>query len=174
MEKKVEVIIDEDGKRIVKIDSIRFTGKRNVDWEAVRLYLNEFVGEMYTIVSSGDIVYLGKDLPDEYTGSKDTYSLRGTLAKAKANAAQGLGTMIEIATDGEHTLNLKEKHRIDAANGWYKYTTRFALPVYGEDGSVERYNVFRGFVIIRHDQDGKRYLYDVIKIKKETSNPPGC
>ena len=112
--------------------------------------------------------------PDEYTGSEDTYSLKGTLAKAKANAAQGLGAMIEIATDGEHTPNRKEKHNIDAANGWYKYTTRFALPVYGQDGNIERYNVFRGFMIIRYDQDGKKYLYDVIKIKKETSNPPSC
>lgn len=96
------------------------------------------------------------------------------MAKAKANAAQGLGAMIEIATDGEHTSNRKEKHNIDAANGWYKYTTRFALPVYGQDGNIERYNVFRGFMIIRYDRDGKKYLYDVIKIKKETSNPPSC
>lgn len=29
-------------------------------------------------------------------------------------------------------------------------------------------------MIIRHDQNGKKYLYDVIKIKKETSNPPSC
>lgn len=170
----INVITDEDGKKIVKIKCVRFKGKRNVDWEDVRRYLNEFVGENYTIASSGDAVYLGKDLPDEYTGSKDTYRLRGALAKAKANAAQGLGEMIECATDGEHTSNRKEKHYIDAANGWYKYTTRFALPAYGKDGDVERYNVFRAFLIIRHDQDGKKYLYDVIKIKKETSNPPSC
>lgn len=29
-------------------------------------------------------------------------------------------------------------------------------------------------MIIRHDLDGKKYLYDVINVKKETSNPPGC
>ncbi len=68
----------------------------------------------------------------------------------------------------------KSLKQIDAANGWYKYTTRFALPVYGQDGNIERYNVFRGFMIIRYDQDGNKYLYDVIKIKKETSNPPSC
>ena len=96
------------------------------------------------------------------------------MAKAKANASQGLGKMLEIAVDGEHTDNKKDKHAIDAANGWYRYTTRFALPVYGQDGKVERYNVFQGYMIIRHDKDGKKYLYDVIKIKKETSNPPGC
>lgn len=174
MEEKVKIIADNDGKEIVLINSIRFKGKRAINWDDVRLYLNDYVGEMYTIACTEDVVYLGKDLPDEYTGSEDTYSLKGTLAKAKANAAQGLGAMIEIATDGEHTPNRKEKHNIDAANGWYKYTTRFALPVYGQDGNIERYNVFRGFMIIRYDQDGKKYLYDVIKIKKETSNPPSC
>ena len=74
--------------------------------------------------------------------------------------------MIEIATESTHTPNRKEKPKIDAANGWYKYTTRFALPVYGQDGNIERYNFFRGFMIIRYDQDGKKYLYDVIKIKR--------
>ena len=29
-------------------------------------------------------------------------------------------------------------------------------------------------MIIRHDKDGKKYLYDVINIKKETSTPLGC
>ena len=174
MEENIKIITDDTGKQVVQINCIRFKGKRAVDWEDVRKYLNDYVGEMFTIACSEDIVFLGKDLPDEYTGSVDTYSLKGTVAKAKANAAQGLGKMLEIATEGEHTANTKKMHAIDAANGWYKYTTRFALPAYGQNGNIERYNVFRGFMIIRHDQDGKKYLYDVIKIKKETSNPPGC
>ncbi len=58
----------------------------------------------------------------------------------------------------------------DAKHGWYKYESRFALPVFGEDGEVERYNVFRAAMIIRHGDDDKKYLYDVIKIKKETSS----
>ena len=174
MNNNIKIITDKDEKRIVLINYIRFRGKRAINWEDVRQYLNDFVGEMYTIACSEDTVYLGKDLPDEYSSSDDTYSLKGASAKAKANAAQGLGAMIEIATNGEHTPNKKEKHNIDAANGWYKYTTRFALPVYGINGNIERYNVFRGFMIIRHDKNGKKYLYDVIKIKKETSNPPSC
>ena len=174
MRENIRIVTDHRGKQVVQINSIRFKGKRAVDWENVRKYLNDYVGEMYMIACSEDIVYLGKDFPDEYTGSEDTYCLKGAVAKAKANAAQGLGEMLEIATEGVHTCNTKEKHAVDAANGWYKYTTRFALPVYGQDGKIERYNVFRGFMIIRHDQDGKKYLYDVIKIKKETSNPPSC
>lgn len=172
MDRNVNVIQDINGKNIVIINDIRFKGKRSVDWNDVKEYLTEHVGEMYTIAESGDVIYIGKDLPDEYAGSDYTYRLKGTVAKAKANASQGLGEMLEIATDGSFTSNRKEKHVIDAANGWYRYESRFALPVYGENGEVDRYNVFRVYMIIRHDQNGKKYLYDVINIKKETSNPP--
>ena len=67
--------------------------------------------------------------------------------------------------------NSGEKHNRNAANGWYRYNSRFALPVYDDSGEVERYNVFHASMLIRHDADGKMYLYDIMDIKKETSNP---
>ena len=36
--------------------------------------------------------------------------LKGTNAKAKANASQGIGEMIEIATDSKFIINKKDKH----------------------------------------------------------------
>ena len=36
--------------------------------------------------------------------------------------------------------------------------------------SVERCNKFGATMLVRHDADGKLYLYDVLNIKKETSN----
>ena len=174
MDRNVGIIKDVNDNNIVIINDIIFKGKRSVNWDDVKTYLIEHVGEIYTITESGDVVYLGKDLPDEYTGSDYTYLLKGTVAKAKANASQGLGEMLEIATNRSFTPNRKEKHNIDAANGWYRYESRFALPVYGDNGEVDRYNVFRVYMIVRHDLNGKKYLYDVINIKKETSNPLGC
>jgi len=116
-------------------------------------------------------VYIGSDLPDEYTGSKYTYSLKGTAAKAKANAAQGIPEMIEIASGKQFRQNKEKKHQWNAKNGWYKYESRFALPVFAENGEVERYNVFHASMLIRHANDGRLYLYDVMEIKKETGNP---
>ena len=40
------------------------------------------------------------------------------------------------------------------------------LPVFGDDGEIERYNVFNVAMLVRHDEDGKYYLYDIMKIKK--------
>ena len=62
----------------------------------------------------------------------------------------------------------KTKHSKDAKFGWYRYTSRFALPVYKESGEVEGYNVFKVIMVVRHAEDGKMYLYDIMNIKKET------
>lgn len=108
-------------------------------------------------------------MPDEYIGSNYTKHLKGTVAKAKANAAQGIPEMIEIATSKVGEENRKGKHSRHAKNGWYRYDTRFALPVYAENGDIERYNVFTARLLIRHASSGKKYLYDILEIKKETS-----
>ena len=61
-------------------------------------------------------------------------------------------------------------NKVKYYNGWYSYVTRFGLPIYDENGKAERYNVFQAIILVRHAEDGKLYLYDIIKIKKETSN----
>lgn len=95
----------------------------------------------------------------------------GILAKAKANAAQGIPELIEIASKKRFQDNYKEKHSTDAKYGWYRYTSRFALPIYNEDVKTENYNLFRVEMLVKHSSNGKKYLYDMVNIKKETSKP---
>lgn len=170
-QRKVAVIQDVDGNNIVVINDIIFKGKRSITWPDVEEYLRQYVGEFYSIAETGDIVYIGTDLPDEYAGSNYTKHIKGAVAKAKANAAQAIPEIIEIATSKTAEENKKEKHSRNAKNGWYRYDTRFALPVYDESGEVEWYNVFSARLLIRHAASGKMYLYDVLEIKKETSKP---
>ena len=73
--------------------------------------------------------------------------------------------------DKKFEHNREAKHQWNARNGWYRYDSRFALPVFLENGEVERYNVFHASMLIRCANDGKFYLYDILEIKKETSNP---
>ena len=170
-QRNIAVIQDVDGNNIVVINDIIFKGKRSITWPDVEKYLRQYVGDFYSIAESGDVVYIGTDLPDEYTGSNYTKHIKGTVTKAKANAAQAIPEIIEIATSKTVEENKKEKHSRNAKNGWYRYDTRFALPVYDESGEVERYNVFSARLLIRHAASGKMYLYDVLEIKKETSKP---
>ncbi len=43
--------------------------------------------------------------------------------------------------------------------------------LYDEDGNLERYNIFSTRMLVRCDADGKLYLYDLVRTKKETSKP---
>lgn len=35
-----------------------------------------------------------------------------------------------------------------------------------------QYNVYTARILVRCDSDGKLYLYDLVRTKKETSSPP--
>ena len=90
---------------------------------------------------------------------------------AKKKEGEYPGYVIEIAVSKHFRENNEEKHWRNAKYGWYRYDSRFALPVYNETGEIERYNVFHASLIVRHSEDKKLYLYDILDIKKETSNP---
>ena len=115
-----------DGNKIVVIHDVIFQGKYSVECVDVEQYLKRFVGEEYTSDETGNLIYIGADLLDEYTHLNYTMLLRSADAKAKANAVQRLPELIKIATEKAHKDNYKEKHNRDAKYGWYKYTSRFA------------------------------------------------
>ena len=164
---KVKIIRDTNGNNVVLIDDIRFKGRQNIEWKEVETYLKGYVGSCYEIIETSDKVYLGPDFPKEFKGSDDTMRLKGANAKAKANATQELPLLLEYATNRCWNENLKVKHSVDAQYGWYRYTSRFSLPVYGDDGEVIRRNVFRIEMLVRHASDNKLYLYDMVNVKKE-------
>ena len=167
----LEIALDENGSKVVVLPDIIFSNKQNIDWNEVEKYLERFVGELVEIAETGDIIYLGKDFPDEYAGSKYTRKMKGGRAKAKANAVQGIREMVGIASDKRFRENRKGKHSGDAANGWYYYTTRFAMPVYDNEVKTENYNIYSGCLVVNCTGKGKMYLYDLVDIKKEASNP---
>lgn len=59
MERKVNIITDIDGNRIVMINDMKFKGKRKVNWEDVESYLKRYVGEFYSIAATGKLFILG-------------------------------------------------------------------------------------------------------------------
>ena len=172
MERNINIITDLDGRRFVLINDIRFKAKVRDDWKVIEEYLKEYVGEFYEIEETSEKIYISTDFPDEYASSQSRIALKGAVAKAKANAAQAIPELITIATNPKHEENRKEKHKTSAAYGWYRYDIRFALPVYDDKtGNVARYNIYTANMLVRHADDGKKYLYDILGIKKETSSP---
>lgn len=158
MQRNIRVISGVDGNSIVLITDIRFRGRQNIDWDEVEQYIKQYIGKYIEINETKDIIYIGSDLPDEYSGSSYTAKLKGTLAKAKANAAQGIPEIIQIAQNKRFQGNHKQKHNKDAKYGWYRYDSRFALPVFDDYGKVLRYNIFHVELVIRHAENKKMYL----------------
>lgn len=66
----------------------------------------------------------------------------GAVAKAKANSTTAIPELMQIATNPKWEENRKEKH-----------------------------NIYSGCLLVNHAENGKKYLYDILSIKKETSNP---
>ncbi len=167
----MKVISDEIGNKIVVLSDIVFKNRQRIDWKEVEKYLKKYVGSIVEIIETKDVIYIGRDFPDEFAGSNYTRSLKGARAKAKANASQGVIEMIEIATGKVFKENYKSKHQSDAANGWYYYTTRFAIPISLNGIKTEEYNVYSACLVLNHASNGKLYLYDIVEIKKEASTP---
>ena len=139
--KNVNVISDENGKSIVLINDVRFRTRRTIDWNRVEEYLKEYIGNHYEILETSEKVYIGVDFPDEFCHSQDKINLKGANEKAKAKY------------------------------GWYRYYTRFGLPLYDSEGELERYDIYTARMLVRCDKDGRLYLYDLVRTKKETSSP---
>ena len=167
----VSIIVDANGDRVVVINNLRFKRSKRVDWNTVEAYLKEYIGNCAEILDTNEMVYIGSDFPDEYSHSKDTKVLRGPNEYAKANASIAIKELIQIASNKAFSENHKDKHNSKAKYGWYRYDTRFAIPKYNNGGELAGYNIFKGRLVIRHAQDGKLYLYDILRIKKETSEP---
>jgi len=164
-------IIELEGKKVVLIHDIRYKGKKREEWDDIEEYLKKYVGTCHEIIETAEKVYIGADFPDEFSHGKDKTVLKGPNAKAKANSSKVVGELIQIATNKSCAPDYNSKHKNKAKYGWYRYDTRIALPIYDDEVKLERYNIFKLRMLVRHDADGKLYLYDFLRTKKETSSP---
>ena len=108
MEPKINIFEDLDGKKIVMIHDIRFKGKRKINWKEVE--------SCYEIAETAEKIYIGTTLPDEFSWSDDSKRLQGTLAKAKANAAQGIQQLIEVASNKRYHAKDGKMYLYDMVN----------------------------------------------------------
>ena len=134
--------------------------------KTIKEYLTQHIGEYYNIIESGQKVYLGEDLPNEYSYSEYSKKLPTNKLLAKGRASSNLQEIIENANNRQWSKNKKIKHAQDAKYGFYKYDTKFSFDVNGKE------QIYSGTVLIRNDANGKKYLYDILDIKKVGNNLP--
>lgn len=142
MNKSVRIITDLDGSKIALINDIRFKSRKGINWNEIEWYLKEYIGEYFEIAETSEKIYIGSDFPDEFSHSNDTKGLKGANMKAKANITPAIGELIQIASDKSEYPDYSNKYGAKAKFGWYRHNTRFGIPVYDEEGNLERYNIF--------------------------------
>ena len=153
-----------DGRNYVMVENA-MTNAELKNHQAIANYIAQHIGEVYTIIESGQKVYIGKDLPNEYTHSRYTQNiLNSNRHKAKNKAVSNLGEIVEIATN-RRWEKTTHPHNKDAAYGMYRYDTTFAFPV---QGVPKTYKAYDAELLIRNASDGKKYLYDIVAIKENT------
>lgn len=160
-----------DGKNVVWIENSSLTNKELNNHKAVAEFIAQHIGEVYTIIESGQNVYIGPDLPGEYTQSRYTSYLRNTdrdRFRAKRKAVDGFGELIETATN-RRWERTRHTHNKDAKYGMYRYDSTFAFPVKNGDGAVQRVRAYDAELLIRNASDGKKYLYDIVNVKENTA-----
>ena len=170
----ISIIKDRNGQPLVLIHNKKFRGSTREDWKTIEKHLMSYIGNCYEITASSEKIYINKDFPDEYANYQSRIALKGARKKAKAEAVQAIPEIIKIATPNLPfwQANQEDKHCEDAQNGWYRYITRFGLPVYNDKtAQVDHYNIYSAIMLVRHAADGNKYLYDFTSIKKETSSP---
>ena len=170
--RNVSIIQDENRNNVVIINDRRFKGLTKDDWESIEKFLKGYISDCYEITETSESVYIGAEFPSEFAGSKSRIALKGARKKAKAMASQGIPELIKIANHSRWEENHENKHKKDAKYGWYRYDVRFGIPVYSDiSGELERYNIYTAILLVKHAEDGNKYLHDLTTIKKETSSP---
>ena len=160
-----------NGKQIAWIENNPLSLKDLTNYKKVATYIANHIGEAYTILESGYRVYIGENLPKEYTQSEYTKALlrnNQPILRAKKKAIGSFGEMIEIATNRrwEKTKHAANK---DAKYGVYRYSTAFAFPV-KQNGKITSVKSFDAELVILNSSDGKKYLYDIVNIKENTAD----
>lgn len=162
----VNEIIEIDGRKVVMINKLFHIPRKGFSWKSVEVELKKYVGRKFIIATSNEIISVSAEFPDEFAHSNDTYNTRGPLKKVKAKICVGIEEIVFVAIGKEKLKDYGNKHGKKAKAGWQRYKTNFALPVYDDNGTVVRFNLYSASVIIRCSSNNNLYLYDIVRIKK--------
>ena len=174
------------GEKVAWVDKdITKSKPKNVSMEKyVKQYIENMISQtgtyLGTLPDSGMRVYAETQnrtpksrygLADEYVRSSYTRWIKDNSKnkfRAKMKAAGVLDDLVSIATDRawEKTKHAQNK---DAQYGVYNYSSTFAFPVYDSKGELSNVRTYECQLVILNASDGKKYLYDVIRIKENTA-----
>lgn len=81
--RNVSIITDENNNQIVIINDKKFKGLSKDDWQQIEKYLKGYISDCYEITETNDVVYIGKEFPSEYAGSRSRIALKGARKRQR-------------------------------------------------------------------------------------------
>ena len=126
--------------------------------------LTEFDGTKIVVIN--DIVFKGKQNID-WDNVKEY--LKGYIGDFYEISESAEKIYIGSKLSDEYT-NSEARKALRGANAKAKANAASAIPVYDNEILI-RYNIYGARLLVNHSHNGKKYLYDILAIKKETSKP---
>lgn len=122
--------------------------------------LNEFKGNTYKIIETNDSIVIDKKAVKEYVFSEYSKKLKYTKKLIKSMISKYINDFINYSSN-KHFVNYKNpKHIKDAKYGFYKYSITFSLI------NDNKESFYQAILLVRNDANEKKYLYDILDIKK--------
>ncbi len=160
--KESEVKYNNDGSfNRLQIDDNSYD---NLDFKSINKEImkniNSQKGLIYKIAETNNNIIIDKKTSKEYTFSN--YSRRSSKEnkRIKGILSRYLKEVINNSNDRKFVNYKKKKHIKDAKYGFYKYKITFSILNKGVE------NFYEAIVLIRNSEDTKKYLYDILNIKK--------
>lgn len=132
-------------------------------YEAQKKALNNIKdqkGVEYKNLENSYNILIDKKTANEFIYSHDTKYSSYELKYVKYKLSKYFKELIENGKDKIFVNHKKEKHILDAKYGFYKYKITFSIV----EKNIEK--IYEAIVLIRNSYDGKKYLYDILKIKQ--------
>lgn len=156
---------------MVKIENLKFNNKNKFKWEQLEKELMSFVGNEVVIDLNKKTVIFDKRTTDEMSFSNYNYKLQGKMKLVKANACMYYKELLKEAINERHQEDFNKKHGNLALKGFDRYDTFFEYPDRDASGNIKGFTKYKATIVVRLASDDKFYLYDIIDIKKEISDP---
>lgn len=117
-------------------------------------------GNKYKNIETSNNIYIDKKTMNEFTYSKYTKKRPNDIKYVKCILSHYIEELFLNANNKAFVNHKKDKHKKDAKYGFYEYNVKFSVL------QNKKEVMYTCTLLVRNDANGKKYLYDILDIKK--------
>lgn len=125
-----------------------------------KAHIKEQKGISYKNILTSNTILIDDKTANKYIYSCYTRWSKTDMKYVKCILANYIKELFMNASSKSYEVNRKNKHNLDAKYGFYKYGVKFSIVDNGKE------TIYTCSLLVRNDANGKKYLYDILDIKK--------